>query len=180
MNNTKERLIRTYTNIRRNYEIILYLSKRNNRAISLLVNSDELLSHWRYLTFKDLHIEIDKAISFRKPKNKKNSKPIFCGLEIDCFNNSNLSKKKREKLNNKRLTRKEEITTIRNTRDKFYAHIDADYKIYLGNQSIREIEKIVFLIQDIMCKIFGNKEVTEILQTIPSSNDYLILQKLIV
>ena len=179
MNNTKQRLIRTYVNIRRNYEIILYLTKRKNRAISILVNSDELLSHWCYLTFKDLHIEIDKAISFRKPKNKKETDFVFSGLVMHIFNESNLNENKKAKLYNKILTLKDAIKTIRNTRDKFYAHIDADYESYLGNQSLRDIEKIVFLIQDIMCKIFGNKEVTEILNTIPSSNDYSILQNLL-
>ncbi len=171
MDNTKERLIRTYINIRRNYEIILYLTKRNNKAIRLLVNSDELLSHWRYLTYKDLQIELDKALSFRKSKK---GNYVFSGLVIDIFNSSDLSNKKRERLKNKILIFKEAITEVRNTRDKFYAHIDTDFKSYLGNQSIGDIEKIIFLIQDIMCKVFGNKKVTEILETIPSSNDYLI------
>jgi hypothetical protein len=157
---------------------MLYLSTRTNSELNHLVNNDELLSHWRYLTFKDLHIEINKAITVVKPKGKLEYE--FGGLVMDILNSSTLSDAKKYKLHKKMVLLKDAIKTIKNTRDKFYAHIDADYEKYLGNQNIRDIEKIVFLIQHIMCKVLGNKEMTEILIKIPSSNDYSILQKILV
>lgn len=157
---------------------MLYLTKRTNTELSRLVNNDELLSHWRYLTFKDLHIEIIKAITVVKPREKQEYE--FGGLIMDTLNNSSLSETNKFKLHKKMVVLKDAIRAIKNTRDKFYAHLDSDYESYLGNQNIKDIEKIVFLIQDIMCKVFGNKEVIEILNTIPSSNDYSTLQNLLV
>jgi hypothetical protein len=172
LDNTRERLIRTYSNIRRNYEIILYLSSSNNRELNRFVDKNELLSHWRYLTFKDLDIEIVKAISVRMARGKSNYD--FDGLLIYILINSELSYVSKKKLYIKMLVLKEAIKTIKSTRDKFYAHIDPEYEIFLGNQSLSDLEKIVFLIQDVMCKVFGNKEMIAILSSIPSSKDYTL------
>lgn len=166
-----------FTNIRKDWEILMYLSHRNRREIKNYVDDNPLLFHWRYLTFKDIFIEIDKMISHRS-KGKDKPKTLQ-GKIIDTISNSDLSEKNKLELRKRLSKRLETIKQITSVRDKYYAHLDKDFKGYLGGIRMNDLRKLIFVVQGILVRVYGKRDIEEILKEIPSSDDYDLIERLI-
>ena len=69
---------------------------------------------------------------------------------------------------------KNEINTILNVRDKFYAHLDKDYNSFLLKFELNNYYKIFELIELGIIALGGEKKLKEVLNSIPSRNNFSI------
>lgn len=129
MNTPIDRLLKNYSNARRSWETWCFMVNFNLKDpkpdIANYVLNNELLSHLRYLAFKDFHIEMYKIIKNTK-NNEDNIVFLLEKLKVD-------DETKREVIEKNLLELKNNSTTIElicKTRDKFYAHLDKNYESY--------------------------------------------------
>lgn len=174
---SKELVNETFSNIRKDWEIIMYLSPNRDREIGTFVNNNDLLQHWRFLNFKSLFIEIIKVVNIvtQKETGLKNYK----GSIIDAINDSDLTKREKAIQKRKLIKLESTILKIKNARDKFYAHLDGNYRNFIGaGVPMEELRKLVFVIQGIISNLYGKGEMRELLSQIPSRDDYTLVQEL--
>ena len=161
------RLLKNYFNARKSWEGWCYLNnidlKQNNPIIRKYVDDNELLFHCRFLLLKDLHIELYKII--------KDS-----GNTID--NIFKLLRENGSQKANELITQlgeiKTELKSVTDTRDKFYAHLDEEYKDYLSSFDIQDFYQIFELIEQAIITLGKEKELFELLKTIPSRDEFEI------
>ena len=162
---TTERLLKNYYNARKSWEGWCYLNnihlKKNNSSIREYVDQNELLYHCRYLLLKDLHIELYKII-----KNSKNTKDNIFKLL------NSIDSKEVIQLIAELNDFKSELDSLTNTRDKFYAHLDEDYEDFLKSFEIENYYKTFEYIESGIMLLGKEKELKEILKTIPSRNEF--------
>ncbi|UOK42209.1 MULTISPECIES: hypothetical protein [Flavobacterium] len=166
-NEASERLLKNYYNSRKSWEAWCYLNnidlKNSKPEIRKYVDENELLYYLRYLALKDVHIELYKIL-----KNSKNTVDnIFMLL------NQNPQTKAKEHL--LKLNEFEtEIKSLTNARDKFYAHLDSDYKDFLSNFEIESYYTIFELIEEAIFILGKENELLELLKEIPSRDEFYI------
>ena len=121
--------------------------KENNSDIKVFVDNNELLYHCRYLLLKDLHIELYKIIKDKESTSRDN---IFKLLRNK---NNEQAKLLLESLDNF----KAELNSLTNIRDKFYAHLDENYKDFLDSFSIEDYYKTFEFIESAIIILGTNK-----------------------
>ena len=168
-----DRLIKNYLNARKSWEAWCFMTGLNNNLelksglVRENVDNNPLLFHLRYLAMKDYHIELYKVLK-ESSSNKDN---IFNLLE------------KRIKSNPKNVSsleialkklRKEEVVIkdICNIRDKFYAHLDKNFKKYLSNKKLENKQYLFSVIEEIIILLTSYEELMSNLNTIESREDY--------
>ena len=125
-----ERLLKNYSNARQSWEVWCFMVNFNcdktDRSNIEYIDKNAMLFHLRYLALKDFHIEAYKILK----QSRSNKDNIFKLLEEKA--KSNPSKKGKVAICLKELeSHKETIDKLCNIRDKYYAHLDDDYKDYL-------------------------------------------------
>ena len=172
LKNSIDRLIKNYCNARKSWEAWCYLSgfdndlKISKKEVRQTVDENPLFFHLRYLSMKDYYIELYKVVK-ETPNNKDN---IFNLLQKRIKSNpKNIDEIKTalNGLNNIKVT----ITDICNIRDKFYAHLDKDFKKYTAtkinilstNQIFEKIEKGIISLtsMEVLIKHLNNIESRE-------------------
>jgi hypothetical protein len=159
------RLLKNYFNARKSWEGWCYLNnidlKQNNSKIRKYADENELLFHCRFLLLKDLHIELYKIIKdsgntvdniFKLLKENGSQKALDLITQLNEF--------------------KTELKSLTDTRDKFYAHLDEDYKDYLSSIKIQDYYQTFVLIEAAIITLGKEKELKELLQDIPSRDDF--------
>jgi hypothetical protein len=149
-----ERLLKNYTNARQSWDswyfmtsggLMDLLTMRQDYSTSPKKKVDEnvLLSYLRYLAFKDYHIEIYKIV-----KDSNNTKDnIF--LLLKEFATLRPDLKKHIESNLKELAELQtEIKRLTDLRDKFYAHLDADYLNYGGQDTLDHYFKVFTAVEN--------------------------------
>jgi hypothetical protein len=126
------------------------------------VDENPLLTHLRFLAYKDFHIEIYKIIK----KSKRNKDNIFNILEEFVVIRPDL-KKDIENTLAELENIKEDIDRITNIRDKFYAHLDPDHLDYGGQGTLNHHEKVLFIISKAVTIITSEKEHQALLDKVP-------------
>ncbi len=163
-----ERLLKNYSNARKSWEGWCYLSnfdlKENNSDIKVFVDNNELLYHCRYLLLKDLHIELYKIIKDKESTSRDN---IFKLLRNK---NNEEARLLLENLDNF----KAELNSLTNIRDKFYAHLDENYKDFLDSFTIENYYKTFEFIESAIIILGKEKELLESLKLIPSRDEFKI------
>lgn len=166
MKTTSERLLRTYANARKSWEAWCFMNnlhtETNQSEIRKQIDNNVLLFHLRFLTLKDMHIELYKIIK-ESGNNESNIVSILrnnrkdeCELRLKEFHG---------------LTG--EIDSIVKARNKFYAHLDKNYSNYLNEFSgIEQYYKVFEWIEKSIISIGLKSELNEILKTIPSRNEF--------
>jgi hypothetical protein len=163
---TLDRLLKNYFNSRKSWEGWCYLNnihlKTSKPEIREYVDKNELLYYFRYLLMKDLHIELYKIIKDSSRSSKDN---IFILLKN---HNSQQSKKHLSKLNEFSI----EINSITDARDKFYAHLDPDYKDFISSFKLESYYNVFELIEEAIIILGKKNELKEILKEIPSRDEF--------
>ena len=162
-----ERLLKNYSNARKSWEGWCYLNnidlKEDNSDFKIYVDNNEFLNHCRYLLLKDLHIELYKIIKdkstsrdnvFKLLRNKNNEQAKLLLESLDNF--------------------KAELNSLTNIRDKFYAHLDENYKGFLDSFSIEDYYKTFEFIESAIIILGKEKELLESLKFIPSRDEFKI------
>ncbi len=162
-----ERLLKNYYNARKSWEGWCYL---NNIALKVqkcdvrkYVDENELLFYLRYLLSKDMHIELYKII-----RNSKNTTDNIYKLLRNLNTVEAISYLK--KLDSFEI----KIKSLNDLRDKFYAHLDADYKDFITNFKVDDYYKIFELIEEAIIILGKKSELLAILETIPSRDEFEI------
>ena len=169
----EEAVFNCYRNMRTDYEIILYLGKGGHPKI---VNRNKLLKRWQLLTLRDLIIQSNTILSYRK--KRKTDTYEYTGYIIEALKASNLSEKTKRVLWNKIYRKKDIIIEIQTTRDKYYAHLDLDYRSRVKpNSGIYDYGRVIFTVGSIIQRIYGTKKFQSALDEIESRDDYNLLEK---
>lgn len=162
---TLDRLIKNYFNSRKSWEAWCYLNnlhlKTSKPEIRKYADNNELLYYLRYLLLKDLHIELSKIIKF----SRNTGDSIFQLLKNHNSVESRNHLLKLEDFNT-------QIKSITDTRDKFYAHLDHDYKNFLSSFEVEDYYKIFELIEESIIIMGKEKELKETLKSIPSRDEF--------
>lgn len=124
-----ERLLKNYSNARQSWEawcfMVNFNCKKRDQSIVEKIDKHELLFHLRFLALKDFHIEAYKVL-----KNNRNNKDNIFKLLGEKAQSSPSKRRTVVKCLEELEKQKETIDYICNIRDKFYAHLDEDYKDY--------------------------------------------------
>lgn len=161
-----QRLLKNYFNARKSWEAWCYLNniglKNDKYHIKKYTDNNELLYYCRFILLKDIHIELHKIL---KDNNRTSVDNIFKFLRAQNCKSSQESIKKAEEL-------KPIFDDLTNARDKFYAHLDEDYKSYINPFSIENYYKVFEFIENSIIILGKEKELYEILETIPSRDEF--------
>lgn len=159
------RLLKNYFNARKSWEGWCYLNnidlKQDNSEIRKYADDNELLFHCRFLLLKDLHIELYKII-------KDSSNTVDNIFKLLRKNGSQKALELIAQLNEF----KTELKSLTDTRDKFYAHLDEDYKDYLSSFKIQDYYQTFVLIESAIITLGKERELKELLQDIPSRDEF--------
>jgi hypothetical protein len=162
---TTARLLKNYLNARKSWEGWCYLNsihlKQENPAIRKYADDNELIYHCRYLLLKDLNIELYKIVS----RSKYTEDKVFKLLEVH-------GTEQALELINDWNEIESKLMSLTDTRDKFYAHLDKDYETYLSSFPIDDYYEIFELIEASIIALGKEKELYEILKSIPSRDDF--------
>ncbi|MBL0331134.1 MAG: hypothetical protein IPP64_17380 [Bacteroidetes bacterium] len=174
-----ERLLKNYSNTRRSWESWCYLVSSGDfdfytgrfdyeTSVRKIADNNKLLYHLRYLAFKDCHIELYKIV-----KNTTNNKDnIFILLNLLKIQRPDLQKEIQEclKMFEDLSAEIKKMTTVR---DKFYAHLDPDYKEHLDTKSgMEEYNKTLIAIETAIILLTSRETLQKVLDEIPSRNDF--------
>lgn len=170
MNSSVGRLLKNYSNTKQSWEAWCYMVNYNckvrNFSVVRYIDGHELLFYLRFLSLKDFHIEAYKVLK----KAKKGEDDIFRLLEKTGEINPKKSKMVESiliDLNKHSAT----IEMICNTRDKFYAHLDKDYKSYIYPKfELVKIEECLHLVEKAITVITSVKTLNAVLANVPSRN----------
>lgn len=169
-----ERLLKNYFNFRKSWESWCYLSnlevKYSTEDIRKYADDNDLLFHLRYVVMKDYHIEYYKMfkVSYNKDNNRDN---IFRLLSF--YLELNPIKEKAVSLVLKKLhSCSEVIKRALDVRDKFYAHLDYDYKSYNGTFKFHDFEDSLVALEGAIILLVSKKKFKQVLSEIPSRNDF--------
>jgi hypothetical protein len=162
---TTERLLRNYFNARKSWEGFCFLNnldlKTNKPEIRKYTDNNELLYYARYLLFKDLHLELYKILK----DSRSTIDNIFGLLKNHKSHQADLHLKKLNIF-------KSEIKLLTDTRDKLYAHLDANYKEYLSSVNVNNYYHIFVLIEQAITILGKENELLKLLNTITSRDEF--------
>lgn len=175
-----ERLFLNYSNARKSWEAWHFMNDilfdtttmRHNyeESIKKKVDENALLSHFRYLTWKDYQIEIYKIV-----KDSSNTEDnIFLLLKELLRTRPDLKdsiEKHLEELENL----KPDIKKITDLRDKFYAHLDKNYMNYAGgNTGMEPYQNIFVAVEQAIITLTSLPEFQNVLDRIPSRHEFYL------
>lgn len=168
------RLLKNYCNARKSWEAWCYLSGLNDdleqqfRLTKTQVDNSPLLSHLRFLAMKDYHIELYKVLK----KSNFNKDNLFLLLEKRLRSNPKNKNQVEDALNN--LNDYAEVIDAHcNVRDKYYAHLDKDYKKYIeNNRYVSETNHLFHLIEKAIIELTSLEVLQSQLNMIQSRKDY--------
>lgn len=164
---SKERLLKNYYNARKSFEAFCYLSnldlKKAKPEVKKYVNDNELLSYLRYLTLKDMYIELYKIIK----DSETSTDNIFKLLK-------NLNTKDSYYHLEKLSEYKELIKSMTTFREKFYAHLDKNYQSLKTKIPVKNNYHVFMLIEEAIIILGYEDDLKEILKTIPSRDEFEI------
>lgn len=166
-----ERLLKNYSNFRKSWESWCYLSnlevEYSAQDLRKYADDNDLLFHLRYVVMKDYHIEYYKMYK-QSPNNGDN---IFRLLSV--YLELNPTKEKVVSLALEKLNScSEVIKRALDVRDKFYAHLDYDYKSYNGTFKFQDIEDSLVALEGAIVLLVSKKKFKQLLLQIPSRNDF--------
>ncbi len=172
-NTTIDRLTFSYSNARKSWETWGFLNnlnlKTSNDKVQDYVENNELLKHFRYLSFKDFHIELYKILK----DNRNNQDNIFRLLREIPDNDP------RKNNADKRLADLNEhfdfITKLLNTRDKYYAHLDKDYENYIKDTgTVNEMYYLFQCVEQAIIALTSLEYLMSHLDKIPSRDEFIL------
>lgn len=179
MNESIERLLKNYLNTRKSWESWCYLVSSGDlnfhtgqydyeTSIRKKVDNNVLLNYLRYLAFKDFHIEVYKII-----KNSSNTKDnIFSLLKMYLIKRPDLESEIQSCLKSFENLQSE-IKKMTDVRDKFYAHLDPNYKEYIETKSgLVEYNKTLIAIETAIIMLTSKESFQKVLDEIPSRNEF--------
>ena len=170
MTSSFDRLIKNYSNARRNWESWCFMinvdCENNYPELPFYIRNDNFLSHYLYLSFKDFYIEIYKVVKKSSEDNIFNMLKKFISTNNDNVN----ACKALEDLNNIDPL----ITKICNIRDKYYAHLDKNFESYINSNTTSVIEyyKCFIAIENAIIVLSSKEMLQTYLDEIPSRNDF--------
>lgn len=172
-NSTIDRLTFNYSNARKSWETWGFLNnlklKTPNEKIREYVDNNELLKHFRFLSFKDFHIELYKVL-----KDSRNNHDNIFKLLREIPDNDP------RKINaDKRLAdlieHSDFITILLNKRDKYYAHLDQDYVNYINkNGTVNDIYYLFQCIEQAIIALTSLEYILSHLDKIPSRDEFIL------
>ena len=171
-----ERLLINYSNARKSWEAWCFLSninlKKKNPELRKHVDEDGLLYHLRYLALKDVHIESYKILKCSKNRNN-NKDNVFRFLKAISLSDSKHEEAMRNL--NEFEANNHLIEEIINARDKYFAHLDIDYKIYVKDaKPINDLYKCFELIEKSIITLTSLDYFTSYLNKTPSRDEFVI------
>lgn len=174
MSNSIDRLLKNYCNSRKSWEAWCYLAGLNDnleqqfRLTKTQVDNSPLLSHLRFLAMKDYHIELYKVLK----KSNFNKDNLFLLLEKRLRSNPKNKNQVEVALYN--LNDYSEVIDAHcNVRDKYYAHLDKDYKKYIeNNRYVSETHHLFHLIEKGIIELTSLEVLQSQLKMIESRKDY--------
>lgn len=166
-----ERLLKNYSNFRKSWESWCYLSnlevEYSAQDIRKYADDNDLLFHLRFVVMKDYHIEYYKMLK----QSYNNGDNVFRLLSI--YLELNPTKERGVNLALKKLcTYSEVINRALEVRDKFYAHLDYDYKSYNGTFKFNDFENSIVALERAIILLVSIKKFNQVLLQIPSRNDF--------
>ncbi len=172
-NSTIDRLIFSYSNARKSWETWGFLNNLNlktpNDKVKSYVNNNELLKHFRFLAFKDVHIELYKILKDNR-NNKDNIFRLLREVPVNDPRKSNAEKRIADL--NEHL---DFINNLRNTRDKYYAHLDEDFENYIqGNRTVNEMYYLFQCIEQAIISLTSLEYLMAHLDKIPSRDEFTL------
>lgn len=179
MKDNIERLLKNYLNTRKSWESWCYLVSSGgldfntgqydyDSSIKKIVDENILLSHLRYLAFKDFHIEIYKII--RNSLNTTDN--IFSVLNIFLIERPDLKYEIQACLKTFGELQLE-IKKMTDIRDKLYAHLDPNYKDYIEMKSgLKEYNETLKAIEAAIILLISNDRFQKALAEIPSRDEF--------
>lgn len=169
-----ERLLKNYSNARRSWESWCFMVNIDVKTlrfdIARHIEKDNFLSHYLYLSLKDYYIEMYKIL-----KESKNSEDnIFRLLKI--LIETNPEKGFQAKLCLEELDKIQPIIKkMCDIRDKFYAHLDKDYKNYIYKGiAISEDTQCFIAVEKAIITLTSRETLQSYLDEIPSRDDFKI------
>ena len=162
---TIDRLLKNYFNARKSWEGWCFLNnldlETNKPEIRKYADENELLDYVRYLLSKDLHIELYKII--------RDSESSFDNIfKLLRTNNTPEADLHLTKLKDFEI----ELKSLTDPRDKFYAHLDPDYKKFLKRFKVDIYCSVFELIEQAIIILGKENELLALLKTIQSRNDF--------
>ena len=172
-NSLIDRLTLSYSNARRSWETWTFLNnidlKTPNDKIRQYVDNNELLKHLRFLSFKDFYIELSKIL-----KDTRNSKDNIFRLLREIPDNDS----RKQNADNRLVDLTEHIEFINsllNIRDKYFAHIDKDYKDYFKDKgTINDIYYLFQCVEQAIIAVTSIEYLNSHLDKIPSRDDFTL------
>ncbi|MDP2386829.1 MAG: hypothetical protein Q8M29_10690 [Bacteroidota bacterium] len=173
MDNTIDRLTYSYSNARKSWETWCFLVnldlKTTNDKILKYVENNELLQHFRFLSFKDFHIELYKIL-----KDSRNNQDNIFRLLRDIPNTD-----ERKNNTDKRLAELTEhlefINKLLDTRDKYYAHLDKDYEKHIKEgRTVNDIYYLFQCVEQAIIALTSLEYLTSHLDKIPSRDEFTL------
>lgn len=166
-----ERLVFNYANARRSWEcwcfMVNHQIKVDRHEIHAYINNDSLLFHFRYLALKDFHIEITKIIkeswsckdnvfkllkSLTNEGNPKKDEAAICLIQLnEC---------------------KAIMKSIIDARDKYFAHLDPNFKEYLKDLIIMDVNHCFAAIENSIMTLTSKEILLSQLDKIPSRDEF--------
>jgi hypothetical protein len=164
---SKERLLKNYYNARKSFEAYCFLGNidltNSNQKLRKYVDENDLLFYLRYLTLKDVHVELYKIIKYSKTSIDN----IFKLLR-NLNTNDSIAHLKKLNEHHKQV---ESITTFR---EKFYAHLDEDYLSLETKYPLKDIYTVFSLVEEAIIILGYEDDLNELLKTIPSRDEFEI------
>jgi hypothetical protein len=164
MDESIHRLIKNYSTARTSWETWCFLNdldmKKSSKVIRELCGNNKLFYHFRYLSLKDVHIELYKILK----ENSSSKDNIFKLLKNDYRGHSELFEEF------KKLDY--EIKAINNARDKIYAHLDPDFNEYMESFKVNDFYRAFDLIEKSIIALGYETQLLEALKLIPSRDEF--------
>ena len=166
-----DRLVINYTNARKSWESWCFLNnlhlKNSKPEIIYYVLNNKLLSHLRFLSLKDFQIELYKILKDSK-NNKDNIYRLLKEIPEGDSRKSSADKNLLDLANHKKF-----IMEIIDIRDKFYAHLDKDFKLYIGKEKlVSDLYRCFELIEESIITLTSLEYLMNCLAGITSRDDF--------
>lgn len=163
-----DRLAINYSNARKSWEAWCFANnfqlKNSNPQVIATVDKNELLYHFRYLSLKDVYIELNKILG----RDKGNLRHLLSQVPTKHPNKS----KAIDILKNLE-EHTETIKHIQLLRNKYYAHLDKEYKKYVSeNASLFKMQNCFHLIEQGIIILTNAEYMAYLLDRIPSRDEF--------
>jgi len=172
MEENLQRLLKSYSNARRSWESWCFMVNIDVKTvrfdIARHIKNDKFLSHYLYLSLKDYYIEMYKIL-----KVSKNNKDNIFRL-LNSFIETNPEKNGQAKSSIEELNKiQPTIKKMCDIRDKFYAHLDKDYKDYIYKGiAVGEDTQCFIVVETAIIALTSRETLQSFLDEIPSRDEF--------